>query len=422
MKNERSFSQHVFIIPFVSYTNSKLMTYFFSEVSMVSIFITTALIFSVIYFTAHTIVVNTIINLAVALHLTNIISYLFSHTIPDETSVRMGIIAITIFLILCILPLLIANKHVLSLISESLLAVGSATSLLMLMQNFFSVEVLVRLFPIVVSCIYVMLSNKVEHGISILMSNTITSLAVAYLLIFFAERMDMLPTVSVYEAVVAITWLATIAISFLYNDKPFPGFKLGYQRFLNEKKEIKHDIYTLKKSISNANELSNDELFNVINPLKNIPLEKNIKELLIRTVTRYDLQEKRKEMKSTTWLLVFCAYILYIAVSIYAYRTYNIDYLIFFIFGPMYFLSVPYLISLVLYKNMIRFVNKNIIDPFNKLISVRKTLIENIKDLLQERGYTEMTTQEFEDVYLLKIEKNEKQIDTPIELKENNAI
>jgi hypothetical protein len=413
MKNDRSNLQYVFIIPLAAYTISQLITYFFSEVSMLPIFIAAACVFSIIFLKANFWIVNTVINSTIALQLTNVIRTFFS---SSQASIWLGVVAISLFLMLSLLPLFIVNKRVLVSISESLLAAGSTAILVMLMQNYVLLEILSLLYPVAVSCIYVIVSNKAEHGIFILISNTISSFAIAYLLVIFIHKIDIISSISVYDAILAITWLSTIGISLLFNQETFPGFKLGYQRFLNLKKEIKADIYTLKWHVTNADQLSNEKLFQVINPLQSIHLKNDMTELLGRTITRYNLQEKQKEMKSISWLLVFSAYLLYAACSLYAYESFNMDYRILLIIGLLYAVMMPYIICMFLTKNMIRYVNKEIINPFNKLIKERKILIQNIKHILLDRGYTERTMEEFYDVYSVKKVRFESKPYTDIDL------
>ena len=421
MKKVSSISRAIIFVPFVAFTLSEFISNTLPEISMLPVFLITAIIFGFLYFTNYKTMVSLINNLAVAFQLASLINYFITSNLTFTASIWSIVTTISIFMVLSLLPLVIENKQAQNSISNSLIAVGAGTVLLTLMKTYISPEILVLTLPVVTSCIYVILSNKTEYGISILMNNTIASLAIAFLFHTITEKLDILANFNVYDSVLAMTWISTFIISFLFQEEPFQGFKLGYQRHLHERDEIFHDISILKKNLNNADQLSNEELFQTINPLKNIRLESNISELLPRTITRFNLHEKRKEMRVTNWLLVFSAYTIFVAGAFYEYKTYEVEWFILILSALIYLLAVPVATHVILTKKMIRYVNTKIIDPFNGLILERKELIHHIKEILLARGYTAMTIAEFEDVYSSKTERFEAP-DTSLNLEEKSAV
>lgn len=421
MIKDLSISRAIFIVPFIAFTLSKFSAIAMLEISMTPLFLITAIIFGFLYFTKYKLVVNLITNLAVSFQMTTLLNYFMTNKSVSMLTIWFITVTVAIFLVLSFLPLVIKNKQSINSISNSLIAVGAGTVLLTWMKTYISPEILALTLPVVASCIYVILSNKAEYGISILMNNTIGSLAIAFLINTITEKLEILPSFDVYDSVLVMTWISTFVISFLYQEEPFQGFKLGYQRYLNERDEIYLDINALKRNLENADQLSTEELFQTINPLKNIRLESNISELLPRTITRFNLHEKRKEMRVTNWLLVFGAYTLFGAGAFYQYQTYEVEWFILMLSALIYLLAVPVATHVVLTKKMIQYVNTKIIDPFNILILERKELIHHIKEILLARGYTAMTIAEFEDVYSAKNERFETP-ETPLNLEEKSAI
>ena len=399
MKDDRSSLQQVFIILFATYAISNIIHYFFEEVSLVPIFIGTAVVISVSCYVGKSTIVNIVINLAIALQMTSVLSFLLSNFMQLKPLLALSAVAISLFLLLSFLPLLFADEDYLSTISDSLLAASAPTTMLLLMKNHELLDILLLIYPVIVSCLYVILSSKVDDGFFILISNTTSSLGIAALLTVFTSNMNFFSTFSLYDMVLAVTWLSTIVMALLFNNIPKPVFQLGYQLFLEEKATIQKDIATLKQQLTNADQLSDEDLFHIINPLKSIHMEKVITKVLPSSVTRYNLQGKCREKNVTTWLLVFGAYLVYLGLSLYLSNAYHVSSLLLLLFGIIYCIITPIIISRYLYKNLIDYVNTAIIIPFNRLNEERNTLIKSIKSTLQERGFIYLTQEDFENVY-----------------------
>jgi len=399
MRDDRNSLQQVFIILFATYAISNVIHYFFEEVSLVPVFIGTAVVISVSCYAGKSTIVNIVINLAVALQMTSVISFLLSDFMLLDPLLVLSTFAISLFLILSFLPLLFTDEDFLSTISDSLLAAWAPTTILLLMKNHELLDILLLIYPVIASCLYIILSSKVEDGFSILISNTISSLGIASLLTVITSNMSIFSAFSLYDMVLAITWLSTIVMAFLFNNEPKPVFQLCYQRFLEEKEAIQNDIATLKQQISNADQLTDEDLFNIINPLRSIHMEKVITKVLPSSVTRYNLQGKCREKNVTTWLLVFGAYLVYLGFSLYLSNAYHVNSLLLLLFGLIYCIITPIVISKYLYKHLIDHVNTVIIIPFNKMNDERNTLVKNVKSILQERGFTYLTQEDFDDVY-----------------------
>ncbi|WP_391207782.1 hypothetical protein [Psychrobacillus sp. L4] len=317
---------------------------------------------------------------------------------------------------------IIKNKEIFSAISFSLIAVGATTSLLILMKNLVSFNFLVLTYPVVVSCIYVILSKKVENGIIILISNTISSFGISYLVVFMINKMNILSTFSIYNAILAVTWLCTIGISLLVTCIPYSGFQLGYQRFLQEKNGIQNDIHILKRNVTDVDQLSDEDILHLINPLRAIKMEKYITRVLPGAVTRYNLHEKRKDMKAKTWFLVFCATLLYTVVSLNIYKATNNSHIFGLLIGAFVYCLLTYrVVCIILNKKMVKYVNKKIIYPFNKLNEERNALIKTLKENLLDRGNTQLTQEDFERLYLNNTENRKSKLDTPHDLTIQNV-
>lgn len=399
MKDDRSSLHQVFIILFATYAISNVIHYFFEQVSLVPIFIGTAVVISVCCYVGKSTIVNIVINLAIALQMTSVISFLLSNFMQLKPLLALSAVAISLFLILSFLPLLFTDEDFLSTISDSLLAASAPTTMLLLMKNHELLDILLLIYPVIVSCLYVILSSKVDDGFSILISNTTSSLGIAALLTVITSNMSIFSAFSLYDMVIAITWLSTIVMAFLFNNIPNQVFQLCYQRFLEEKDTIQNDIAMLKQQITNADQLSDEHLFNIIDPLKSIHMEKVITKVLPSSVTRYNLQGKCREKNVTTWLLVFGAYLFYLGFSLYLSTAYHVNSLLLLLFGLIYCIITPIIISRYLYKNLIDHVNTAIIIPFNRLNDERNTLVKSIKSTLQERGFIYLTQEDFENVY-----------------------
>ncbi|QFF98059.1 hypothetical protein PB01_04075 [Psychrobacillus glaciei] len=317
---------------------------------------------------------------------------------------------------------IIKNKEIFSAIFFSLIAVGATTSLLILIKNLVSFNFLVLTYPVVVSCIYVILSKKVENGITILISNTISSYGISCFFVFVINKMNILSTFSIYNGILAITWLCTIGISLLFTSIPYSGFQLGYQRFLQEKNGIQNDIHILKRNVTNVDQLSDEDILHLINPLRAIKMEKYITRVLPGVVTRYNLHEKRKEMKVNTWFLVFCATLLYTVFSLNVYKAPTNSYIFGLLIGAFVYCLLTYrVVSIILNKNMVKYVNNKIIYPFNKLNEERNALIKTLKENLLDRGNTQLTQEDFERLYLNNIENRKSKLDTPHDLTIQNV-
>lgn len=317
---------------------------------------------------------------------------------------------------------IIKNKEIFSAISFSLIAVGATTSLLILMKNLVSFNILVVTYPVVVSCIYVIVSKKVENGIAILISNTISSFGISYLVVFMINKMNILSTISIFDGILAVTWLTTIGISLLFTSVPHSGFQLCYQRFLQEKDGIQNDIHILKQNVTDVDQLSDEAIFHLINPLRAIKMEKYITKVLPGAVTRYNLHEKRKEMKVITWFLVFCANLLYAVVFLNVYKAPNNSYIFVLLIGAFVYCLLTYrVVSIILNKMMVKYVNEKIIYPFNELNEERNALINTLKDNLLDRGNTQLTREDFELLYSNNIEMRKSKLDIAHDLTIQNV-
>lgn len=421
MKDERSSLHQVFIILFATYAISNIIHYFFEEFSLVPLFIGTAVVISVCCYVSKSTIVNIVLNLAIALQMTSVLGFLLSNFMQLQPLLALSAVAISLFLLLSFLPLLFADEDYLSTISDSLLAASAPTTMLLLMKNHELLDILLLIYPVIVSCLYVILSSKVEDGFSILISNTISSLGIASLLTVFTSNMSIFSTFSLYDMVLAVTWLSTIVMAFLFNNDPKQLFQLCYQRFLEEKETIQKDIATLKQQVTNADQLSDEDLFHIINPLKSIHMEKVITKVLPSSVTRYNLQGKCREKNATTWLLVFGAYLVYLGFSLYLSNAYDVSSLLLLLFGIIYCIITPIIISRYLYKKLIDHVNTAIVIPFNRLNDERNTLVKSIKVILQERGFTYLTQEDFKNVYSNMKEIPQTSLDSPSDFNAQNV-
>ena len=266
----------------------------------------------------------------------------------------------------------------------------------MSIQDHFLFDYIVLAFPCVAAFIYVILSSKATYGINILASNIALTLLASFLLMANLS-------IELEVAVIAISWLSILCISFISNNDSNFGFKLYYRRFQKKRRRIKSDIFNLKSILENANKLSSDELFNEILPLKNIKMEYKLTSLMSGNISRYNLQTKINDMKTSAWFLVFVAYMVVgIAILYVANLTIN-DHLIILLSATIaYLILAPYVIMYFLRNRMIQHINTSIINPFNQLIAERNELIISIEEILLDRGFPKRRLEED-----LSLEKNE---------------
>lgn len=374
MFKERSYSEHLFITLFVAYTYSKVIALAFSEASLPLLVVLMALIITAFIIYTNYLVIQILLFTGIALQLIDVLEFMFS--MEPITLLACGG---SILFLLILSSYMINDKATNQSLTLSLLAASSLSVLYLLIENSTLYLILYLTYPVAVACIYVSLSKKTEYGFTIVTLNTAVSIAATYL-------MSFLIGISMMETIILATWISSLLISFIYNSESKLEFKLGYQRFLSQKENLKKEIFLLKRALFNANEMPSTDLLEVVNSLNEFKRERILKNLSPGTITRFDLQDRHKQLKATAWLLVFCAYVTY-GASAYYVSKFSYDYLIaFLIFGPIYFLSVPYITIQILYKNLIRQVNKQFIIPYNKLMDTRDNLREELSNLLIKKG------------------------------------
>lgn len=376
MIKARSFSEYLLMTFFLAYMCSNMVHLVFPAISMLLLYIFMTLIVAAInLFTSYQ-VMKVFLFTAIALQLTYILDNTFLLSLK-----WLSVIGGSIGILFISLSYFIQSKVISSSIIQSLLAASSTSVVFLLLQNSPIYYLIYLTYPVVVACIYVILSKKAEYGLTIVIANTATSIATAYLLLF-------LTGIPVTNTILLGTWASTLLISFMYNKEEQLVFLLGYQRYLTQKDDIKKDIFLLKRTLLNASEMSDKELLEIVSSLKNFKYERILKNISPGVITRFDLQNRHKQLKASTWLIVFFAYVMYGTVVFYVSEISHSNFIALLIFAPIYYLSVPYVTSLILYKNLVRYVNKQFIIPYNKLMDTRTKLIEEVTSLINTTGHT----------------------------------
>ena len=376
MNDNLNLSEHLFITLFTAYIFSQVIHVVLPTLNIIALFTLMTIIITAILIFTHQKVVQVILFTGIALQLSYVLSWTFSFSTMELT-----VVGGTFLVLLTLSTFLITEKATNDSIRQSLLAASSISILYLVISNNTFYLLLYLTFPVAVSCIYVSLSKKAEHGFRIVTINTATSIAMAYL-------MSLLIETPMTKTILLATWISTLLISFMYNNESRLQFMLGYQRFLTQKESLKKEIFLLKRALFNANELQAKELLEVIHSLKDFNRERLLKNLSPGIITRFDLQDKHKQLKSSLWLIVFGAYAIYASIALYI-SQFSPDYLVaILIFAPLYYLSVPYITSQLLYKSLVRYVNKQFIIPYNKLMDTRNNLKEELSNLLIKRGYS----------------------------------
>ncbi|NME07521.1 hypothetical protein [Psychrobacillus sp. BL-248-WT-3] len=375
MKEDHNLNEQLFITLFTAYIFSKVIHIALPTFNLLLLFTLMTVIITILRIFSNYMVGQVIVFTGIALQLTYVVKFIFPLSL-----IGLSVVGGTFLVLLITTSFLISEKATKNSINQSLLAASSISVMYLFIANTPLYLLLYLTYPVAVSCIYVSLSKKAEYGFTIVMINTSTSIAAAYLI-------SLLLGLPMTDTILIATLISTLVVSFMYNDETKLVFMLGYQRFLTQKENLKKDIFILKRALLNVSDLTSKELLEAVNSLNDFKRERIVKNLSPGIITRFDLQERHKQLKATVWLLVFCAYVTYCAVAYYV-STISHDYLIaFLIFAPIYFLSVPYIISQILYKNLIRHVNQQFIIPYNKLIDKRDTLKEEITNLLLAKGY-----------------------------------
>ncbi|MFJ7825393.1 hypothetical protein [Psychrobacillus sp. NPDC096623] len=389
MKSDRSILQLGLVFLFGGFTCSSLLSQFSPKALILPLIL---IIF--IFLFRKTNSIQLFCNLIIACQLAFVITHIFSNL----TAVWYSISALITFVLLCLITDLIRNRKVTDSITNSLLAAGAASVLIMSIQDHFLFDYIILSYPCVTAFIYVILSSKTTYGINILASNIVITLLISY---FLMANLS----IKLEFAVIAISWVSILFISFISNSNSNFDLKLYYRRFQKKRRHLKSDIFTLKSKLDNANKLSNEELFSVILSLKNIKMEYKLTSLMSGNISRFNLHTKVNDMKTSAWFLVFVAYLVVSIAILYMANLAINDHLIILLSATIaYLILAPYVIMYFLKNRMVEHINSTIINPFNQLITERNELIMSIEEILLDRGFSKRRLEECED---LSLERNE---------------
>ncbi|SDM38784.1 hypothetical protein SAMN05518871_10197 [Psychrobacillus sp. OK028] len=397
MKSDRSILQLGLIFLFGGFTCSSLLSQFSPKALILPLILT---IF--IFLFRKTNSIQLVCNLIIACQLAFVTTHIFSNL----TVFWFSISVLLTFVLLCLITVAVSNRKVTDSITNSLLAAGAASVLIMSIQDHFLFDYIILSYPCVTAFIYVILSSKTTYGINILASNIVITLLISY---FLMANLS----IKLEFAVIAISWSSILFISFISNSNSNLGFKLYYRRFQKKRRRIKSDIFTLKSKLENANKLSSDELFSVILPLKNIKMEYKLTSLMSGNISRFNLHTKVNDMKTSAWFLVFLAYMVVGIAILYMANLAINDHLIILLSATIaYLILAPYVIMYFLKNRMVQHINSAIINPFNHLIAERNELIMSIEQILLDRGFSKRRLEECEDLSLERNEITENQHET----------
>jgi len=383
MKVDRSILQVGLIFLFGGFTGSSLI----SQLSPKALILPLILVI-IIFLIRKTNSIQLIFNLIISCQLASVITYIYS----SLTVVEFSIFVLTVFVILSLVANLFRHRKFIDSITNSLLAAGAANVLIMSFHDHLFFDYIVLSYPCITAFIYIIFSSKTMYGISILVSNIIITLLGSYFLIAYTS-------INPGFAVIAISWLSILFISLISNKDTNFGYKLYYRRFQQKRRHIKADIFVLKKKLENENKLINEELFSVIEPLKNIEMEYKLTSLLSGKVSKYNLQTKISDMKTNAWFLVFVAYLIVGIVILYITNFAINGYVLIFLSATIaYLILTPYVVMYFLKNRMVSHINSTIVYSINQLITERNELIETIEQILLNRGFSKSRLEEYRKI------------------------
>lgn len=381
MKSDRSILQLGLIFLFGGFTCSSLLGQFGPKALILPLIL---VIFIFLFRKANSI--QLICNLIISCQLASVITHIFS----NFAIIWFSIFVLAVFVLLSLVTILFGNRKFTDSITNSLLAAGAANVLIMSIHDHVLFDYIVLSYPCVTAFLYVIFSSKTTYGVNILAGNIAFTLLISYFLIaIFSINFEL--------AVVAISWLSILFISLISNRHSNFGFKLYYRHFQKKRRLLKADIFTLKTQLENATTLSNVELFSVIQPLESIKMEHKLTSLMSGNVSRYNLQSKVNDMKTSAWFLVFVAYLVIGIVILYIANLATNDSVIILLSATIaYLILAPYVIMYLLKNRMVQHINSTIVYPFNQLIAERNDLIKMIEQILQDRGFPNRRLEESE--------------------------
>lgn len=382
MKSDRSILQISLIFLFGGFTSSSLISQFTPKALILPLIL---VIFIILFRKSNSI--QLICNLIISCQLASAMTYIFS----TLTFNWFNMIVLTTFVLFSLVTILYRNSNFINSITNSTLSVVAANVLIMSVQDHLLFDYIILTYPCVIAFIYVILSNKATYGINILASNIVITLLITFLVLTnFSLNLEF--------TVLAVSWVSILFISLVSNGHANLGFRLYYRRFQKKRRQIKGDIFTLNRSLENANSLSNDELFSTILPLKSIKMEFKLTSLLSGNISRYNLHPKVNDMKTIAWFLVFVAYLIVGIVILYVTNVATNSYGIILLSATIaYLILAPYVIMYILKNRMVQHINTTIVYPFNELIKERNELIQKIEQILLDRGFPINELEEYEN-------------------------
>ena len=386
MKSERSILQIGLIFLFGGFTCSSLLGQF----SPKALFLPLVLVIFIFLF-RKTNSIQLICNLIISSQLASAITHFFSNL----TVLWFSIFILALFTLLSSVSILYHNSKFVDSITNCSLSLGVAYVLIMNVHDHLFFDYIALSYPFVTAFIYIILSNKATYGINILASNISITLLISYFL-------KVIFPINIEPTLLVISWISILLISLLSNGQSNLGFKLYYRRFQKKRRHIKADIFTMRKQIEKANNLSNEELYRTISSFRNINMEYKLTSLLSGNISRFNLQTKVNDMKTIGWFLVFVSYLVVSIVILYAFNIEASNYGIILLSATIaYLILAPYVIMYILKNRMVRYINSTIIYPINNLIAERNELIEMIEQILHERGFTNRRLEEYDDMHFL---------------------
>ncbi|WP_186673054.1 hypothetical protein [Sporosarcina sp. BP05] len=351
-----------------------------------------------------------ILKAATALQLTYILLYTLFETgvfnAPAWLLYRDEVVISIVLICIILLPRLINNKDVRNVLSTGCIATAMGFSVVLFVFLNFSFYYILFAFPVAAAWSYIIVAGKEDNRFRVLVTNSLATYALAYFTSQFSSELGRLSLFTFFDLILPATWIATLMIAFIFRGAKGRGVIERIMAFnfwiagtnAKEKKKVQNELAELNQGIANFSSMGNDELFEVINPLRTT--SKNKPRNLI--VSGYKME--RIEGKIKKFLLTLIGYLLYalICVSVYIKviktdeSSFAESFLVLFIVGLACLFLIPMFVGNIVTNSIMSRVNGEI-DELNQLNIEKKRSIGQIKQTLRERGFSKKTIEEIEE-------------------------